>query len=193
MVVEPEIHPKHRPLRHECITLIPAIYGWEQIEREYLGPRPTPERPSPAAQTAQVRGAPGIDPGLRQSHETKQEKTRPPKQERHTTGNKTPSRRSHCRTGSACAARHFLSVCLFPTRRRNHLLDRRQHNHPSHGTAHPWARHPHAEGAASMKNDHPLQDGRCDFCGAKGIRTPDPLHAMEMRYQLRHSPVLNKP
>ena len=26
------------------------------------------------------------------------------------------------------------------------------------------------------------------FCGAKGIRTPDPLHAMEMRYQLRHSP-----
>ena len=24
--------------------------------------------------------------------------------------------------------------------------------------------------------------------GAKGIRTPDPLHAMEMRYQLRHSP-----
>lgn len=25
--------------------------------------------------------------------------------------------------------------------------------------------------------------------GAKGIRTPDPLHAMEMRYQLRHSPV----
>ena len=25
-------------------------------------------------------------------------------------------------------------------------------------------------------------------CGARGIRTPDPLHAMEMRYQLRHSP-----
>ena len=24
--------------------------------------------------------------------------------------------------------------------------------------------------------------------GARGIRTPDPLHAMEMRYQLRHSP-----
>ena len=23
----------------------------------------------------------------------------------------------------------------------------------------------------------------------EGIRTPDPLHAMEMRYQLRHSPV----
>ena len=29
------------------------------------------------------------------------------------------------------------------------------------------------------------------FRGAKGIRTPDPLHAMEMRYQLRHSPVLS--
>ena len=27
------------------------------------------------------------------------------------------------------------------------------------------------------------------YGGAKGIRTPDPLHAMEMRYQLRHSPV----
>ena len=24
--------------------------------------------------------------------------------------------------------------------------------------------------------------------GAEGIRTPDPLHAMEVRYQLRHSP-----
>ena len=29
------------------------------------------------------------------------------------------------------------------------------------------------------------------ICGAKGIRTPDPLHAMEMRYQLRHSPKFN--
>ena len=76
--MEPEIHPKHRPLRHECITLIPAIYGWEQIEREYLGPCPTPGRPSPAAQPAQpaqVRGAPGIDPGFRQSDETKQGKS----------------------------------------------------------------------------------------------------------------------
>lgn len=24
--------------------------------------------------------------------------------------------------------------------------------------------------------------------GAEGTRTPDPLHAMQMRYQLRHSP-----
>ena len=24
--------------------------------------------------------------------------------------------------------------------------------------------------------------------GAEGIRTPDPLHAMEVRYQLRYSP-----
>ena len=28
--------------------------------------------------------------------------------------------------------------------------------------------------------------------GAEGIRTLDPLHAMEMRYQLRHSPVDRK-
>jgi hypothetical protein len=26
------------------------------------------------------------------------------------------------------------------------------------------------------------------FGGAEGTRTPDPLHAMQMRYQLRHSP-----
>jgi hypothetical protein len=25
--------------------------------------------------------------------------------------------------------------------------------------------------------------------GAEGTRTPDPLHAMQVRYQLRHSPV----
>ena len=27
------------------------------------------------------------------------------------------------------------------------------------------------------------------LCGARGIRTPDLFHAMEARYQLRHSPV----
>jgi hypothetical protein len=27
------------------------------------------------------------------------------------------------------------------------------------------------------------------FSGAEGTRTPDPLHAMQVRYQLRHSPV----
>ena len=26
--------------------------------------------------------------------------------------------------------------------------------------------------------------------GAEGIRTPDPLHAMQVRYQLRHSPAV---
>lgn len=26
------------------------------------------------------------------------------------------------------------------------------------------------------------------ICGGKGIRTPDLLHAMETRYQLRHTP-----
>ena len=26
--------------------------------------------------------------------------------------------------------------------------------------------------------------------GAEGIRTPDPLHAMEVRYQLRYSPLM---
>src|SRR4051794_36071354 len=27
-----------------------------------------------------------------------------------------------------------------------------------------------------------------NLSGAEGIRTPDPLHAMQVRYQLRHSP-----
>ncbi len=30
-----------------------------------------------------------------------------------------------------------------------------------------------------------------NFGGAEGNRTPDPLHAMQMRYQLRYSPYLN--
>ena len=30
-------------------------------------------------------------------------------------------------------------------------------------------------------------------CGARGIRTPDLFHAMEARYQLRHSPVKGVP
>jgi hypothetical protein len=35
----------------------------------------------------------------------------------------------------------------------------------------------------------------CRRCagGAEGTRTPDPLHAMQVRYQLRHSPELLLP
>jgi hypothetical protein len=29
-----------------------------------------------------------------------------------------------------------------------------------------------------------------NLSGAEGIRTPDPLHAMEVRYQLRYSPLI---
>jgi hypothetical protein len=38
---------------------------------------------------------------------------------------------------------------------------------------------------------HSIRVKACDLRflgGAEGIRTPDPLHAMEVRYQLRYSP-----
>ena len=44
-------------------------------------------------------------------------------------------------------------------------------------------------GRFRMKKGFPVFTGN-PARGAKGIRTPDPLHAMEMRYQLRHSPVV---
>ena len=43
--------------------------------------------------------------------------------------------------------------------------------------------------AQAIKNRHPKPDVEV-FCGARGIRTPDLFHAMEARYQLRHSPVI---
>ena len=39
------------------------------------------------------------------------------------------------------------------------------------------------------QGDQPLA---LTHCGAEGTRTPDPLHAMQVRYQLRHSPELSK-
>ena len=44
---------------------------------------------------------------------------------------------------------------------------------------------------SGMKKGFPEITGN-PICGAKGIRTPDPLHAMEMRYQLRYSPIVEK-
>jgi len=46
---------------------------------------------------------------------------------------------------------------------------------------------PESVGLGKMKKDRPLGD-HFSFGGAEGIRTPDPLHAMQVRYQLRHSP-----
>jgi integrase len=36
--------------------------------------------------------------------------------------------------------------------------------------------------------DRPRTPAEGHFGGAEGTRTPDPLHAMQVRYQLRHSP-----
>ncbi len=45
---------------------------------------------------------------------------------------------------------------------------------------------------AQPKNRPGLTTGAVFHCGAKGTRTPDPLLAKQMRYQLRHSPFLNR-
>jgi hypothetical protein len=39
-----------------------------------------------------------------------------------------------------------------------------------------------------QKRPVPRWEPAFDLRGAEGIRTPDPLHAMEVRYQLRYSP-----
>ena len=46
---------------------------------------------------------------------------------------------------------------------------------------------PEQEKAPSDDPDGAFREG--NLGGAEGIRTPDPLHAMQVRYQLRHSPV----
>ena len=41
-----------------------------------------------------------------------------------------------------------------------------------------------------LADAHPELEGRtCEMGGAEGTRTPDPLIANEVRYQLRHSPL----
>jgi hypothetical protein len=57
-----------------------------------------------------------------------------------------------------------------------------------------WARHQFAA-PLSQKRAWDLPQTRSDLQflgGAEGTRTPDPLHAMQMRYQLRHSPIALK-
>ncbi len=39
-------------------------------------------------------------------------------------------------------------------------------------------------------DDDKGDEGFNKFGGSEGTRTPDPLHAMQVRYQLRHRPVL---
>src|SRR3984885_4759874 len=42
------------------------------------------------------------------------------------------------------------------------------------------------------KGRFPRSEPASDLGGAKGIRTPDLLHAMQTRYQLRHSPATQR-
>src|SRR5256885_3197061 len=52
----------------------------------------------------------------------------------------------------------------------------------------PWGFEPCLRGGADRRASNPWGFERCLCGGAEGIRTPDPLHAMEVRYQLRYSP-----
>ena len=45
------------------------------------------------------------------------------------------------------------------------------------------------ERAVRLVEDRPLYQNERPFSGARGTRTPDPLLAKQMRYQLRYSPV----
>ncbi len=45
------------------------------------------------------------------------------------------------------------------------------------------------ERAVRLVEDRPLYQNERPFGGARGTRTPDPLLAKQMRYQLRYSPV----
>jgi hypothetical protein len=45
------------------------------------------------------------------------------------------------------------------------------------------------EGQTNLRRRYDTASDLLFLGGAEGIRTPDPLHAMEVRYQLRYSPV----
>ena len=51
----------------------------------------------------------------------------------------------------------------------------------------------HAPNAETLRQLDPTSVCSSNICGAKGIRTPGLFHAMEARYQLRHSPVSRDP
>jgi hypothetical protein len=72
-----------------------------------------------------------------------------------------------------------------------------QHQVPTHPSRHPPGRRAHQKLLAQPNKRarpmarHPLNINDVathHIGGAEGIRTPDPLHAMQVRYQLRHSP-----
>ena len=50
----------------------------------------------------------------------------------------------------------------------------------------------HCESPKGLLLFHPKEKVVYLESGAEGTRTPDPLHAMQVRYQLRHSPKLKQ-
>ena len=77
----------------------------------------------------------------------------------------------------------------------NHNAHTRQ---TAHGTNTPQRSSHTRDDPEEQLTKPPLEQQKTDthnlsvgiFCGARGIRTPDLFHALEARYQLRHSPVI---
>ena len=70
-----------------------------------------------------------------------------------------------------------------------HVSNHEADENPTHTERQAKKKKPAAASSINKKNRH-SQSSVGFFGGARGIRTPDLFHAMEARYQLRHSPFI---